>query len=165
MITTCKFAPRSVVCLAMLALTAGADGWGADIGLMSSADRQRMAGILKQAQVLQAGRVLVHLSQTCNLIIKDITYPVLDVRELVPGASFAHGINQIVILNEKLQVEQAFKYVAQLPLYCVGNRLHTLGVLKVNQVDPGGNVLVFESAREQPLYETVDDNATAKAPF
>ena len=66
---------------------------------------------------------------------------------------------KIVILNEKLSVEQAFSYLAQRPLFCSGNELHTLGSLKVNQVDPGGNVLVFDSAKDQPRYKTVDDNA------
>lgn len=116
---------------------------GADSGLMTSAERQHLVQILLKAHVLEQGRVLVHLIHTCNLTIQGAPYAVLDTRELIPGASFAHGYNQIVLLDKALRVQQAFQYYDERPLFCSGNELYVFGELSVNQVGPGGDVLVF----------------------
>ncbi len=136
----------------------------ADPGLMTSAERQHLVQILLKAHVLRQGRVLVHISQTCNLRIKGASYPVLDVQGLIPGASFAHGFNQVVILDKTLRVEQSFQYIRERPLFCLANELYVFGELAVNQVGTGGNVLVFETAQDQPTYRTVDSNTIRNPP-
>ena len=137
--------------------------YSSDSSLTSPETRHHLVDSLTKAHVLDPQRVLVHLSQTCNLLIGGKSYSVLDVRELVTGASFAHGVNQIIILKEPAYVEQSFKYLDQRPLFCSGNQLYVLGNLKVNHVDPGGNVLVFQSPTEQPTYRTVDTNSLPKS--
>lgn len=137
----------------------------ADEGFTSAADRQHLAAVLLRAGVLEKGRVLVHLSHTCNLRIGGDVYPVVDVRELVPGASFAHGLNQIVILDRRLNVEQSFEYVDHRPLFCSGNELYVFGQLEVNQMDPGGNVLIFADPKKPPACKTVDFNKLRSVPI
>ena len=137
---------------------------GVDSGLMTSTERQGLIQLLLKARVLRQGRVLVHLSQTCNLIIQGASYTILDARELIPGASFAHGYNQVVVLDESLRLQQAFQYIDQRPLFCSRNELYVSGELAVNGVDPGGNVLVFKRPKEPPTYRTVSFNTIRNAP-
>jgi hypothetical protein len=119
-------------------------------------DRQKLVQALLSAKVIDAERVLVHISHTCDLHIDGSTYPVLDVRELVKNASVPRGYNQIVILTSSFSVRQALRYTTERPLFCDGNKLYVFGTLMVRNEAPGGNVLVFSSNAEKFVAKNVD---------
>jgi len=98
---------------------------------------------LMKAEVTDSERQLVHLSHTCTLMLEGQRFPVIDVREIVPGVPSPRGVNAIVILDERLHVKRAINYVDQRPLYCAGNQLMLYGMLAVDNVGAQGNILTF----------------------
>ena len=98
---------------------------------------------LMKAEITDADRQLIHLSHTCTLIIGGQRFPVIDVREIVPGVPSPRGVNSIVILDGGLRVQRSIGYVDQRPLYCVDNQLVLYGLLAVDNVGDQGNVLTI----------------------
>lgn len=107
-------------------------------------DRSRLVKLLYEAEILNKDRSLVHLSHTCNLVINNHEYPVINTRELVKGAMTPRGVNQIVVLNYGYQLVKTIEYSTALPLFCEGNKIYLHGDLIVDGFSETGNVLVFE---------------------
>ena len=114
-------------------------------------DRQTSAAALLKAGTLHRDRQLVHLSHVCDIEMKGKHLPIVDLRELVPGASSARGVNRIILLNDKLAPVKTIDYTTQRPLFCSGQRLFVFGDLSVG-AGPEGNVLEF-----------IDDGRTVRA--
>jgi hypothetical protein len=121
-------------------------------------DRRNLIAALRKAREITAGDIIVHVSHTCNLLIGKDSYPVVDVRQLIPGASSPHGLNRVVIFDRLLHVQQDFLYEDARPLFCSQNKLYLTISLSVNQIGDGGNVLIFSTTKEQPDYQTIDPN-------
>ena len=115
-------------------------------------------GSLLQNEVLKDGRLLVHLSHTCNLVVEGKSLPVVDVRELVKGASTPRGISRIVVLDGALTPLHAIEYGSARPLFCRGNRLFLYNDISIDVVSPEGNVLVFGEGAATISTETIDPN-------
>ncbi|HXP59728.1 MAG TPA: hypothetical protein VN829_04505, partial [Dongiaceae bacterium] len=104
-----------------LLATAGCSSPGGSSG--HPADRAALRNALRTSGVLEKGRQLVHLSQIGNLEVEGQSFPVVDIMELVPGASTPRGINRIVVLDAALAPVQQIEYTTERPLFCKGNRL------------------------------------------
>lgn len=57
--------------------------------------RERLFQALLADNVLDPDRQLVHMSHACSLRVDDQSLPVVDVQELVKGASAPRGVNRI----------------------------------------------------------------------
>lgn len=104
-------------------------------------DRRAIAAALTRAGVLDDERQVVHLSHVCDLRLGKRHLPVVDLRELVPGASTARGVNRIIVLNDQLVPVRTLEYATERPLFCRGAQLFVYGDLSVGSDE--GNVLEF----------------------
>lgn len=121
-------------------------------------DRARIVEALRQSGELDPHRGLAHVSHTCDLLIAGRRYPVVDLRELVRGASTPRGVNRVVVLSPDLVVVQRIAYTQQRPLFCQGSRLYLWGSLMLNELSPEGNVLDFSDGGRRVGVENVDVN-------
>lgn len=76
------------------------------------------------------------------LTINEQAYAVVDIRELVKGATTARGINQIILLNSAYQLINRIEYGNARPLFCEDNKLYLHGNV-ISDGQEEGNVLVF----------------------
>src|SRR5690606_28855334 len=67
-------------------------------------DQAYLAQLVRQSEIADSERSLVHVSHTCTLTIDQKTYAVVDMRELVKGATTARGVNQIILLSAENQM-------------------------------------------------------------
>jgi hypothetical protein len=123
-----------------------------------SASRDQLFMALRNSKVLDPDRRLVHLSQTCTLQIDGASYPVVDVEEIVKGASTPRGVNRIVILNADLKTVKAIDYTTQRPLFCLDNRLYVYGDVTIGNTLPEGNVLTFSNKGQRVALSHLDPN-------
>jgi len=100
----------------------------------------------------------VHLSHSCNLVIDNQIYAVIDIRELVKGATTARGINQIILLNSEHQLVNRIEYGQARPLFCENNKLYLYDTLIVDGQAEEGNVLQFTDAGFAVTVTTEDLN-------
>ncbi len=140
-------------------------GWLAAWGLAVSAagpapldDQARLVAALRGASELNPARGLAHVSHVCDLLVEGERYPVADVRELVRGATTPRGVNRIVVLSPGLLPVRRLPYAGQRPLLCRGNRLYLFGAVRLDELPPEGNVLVFSDKARRVRVETVDVN-------
>lgn len=122
--------------------TASAAALGAERPNDRLKDRDTLIAALLKARVFHKDRQLVHMSHVCDLRLKGSNFPVVDVRELVPGASTARGVNRIVVLNDKLAPVKTIAYTTERPLFCDGTKLFVFGDLSLG-AGAEGNVLEF----------------------
>jgi hypothetical protein len=106
-------------------------------------DQAYLAQLVKDAQIADNQRSLVHLSHTCTLTIDGQTYAAIDMRELVKGATTARGVNQILLLNAENQLINRVEYGNARPLFCEDNKLYLYGDIIPEGQAEEGNVLVF----------------------
>lgn len=104
------------------------------------------------------GRLVAHLSHTCNLTIDDELFHVIDVRELIPGAMVPRGYSRIVLFDQGMTAVNAIEYVSQRPLFCEENRLYLLGDLTIDMVNGEGNVLTFGDKGEWIEIDSIEAN-------
>lgn len=121
-------------------------------------DRTSLINALHQAGALSKERQRVHMSHTCNLEIGGALYPVMDIRELVRGASVPRGINHILVLDPSLIIKQKIEYTTERPLYCSKNQLFVYGDLMIDGLLPEGNVLTFSAGATQVTISNLDMN-------
>lgn len=121
-------------------------------------DHAAFEAFLREAKVLSKDRRLVHLSHTCNLVIGGRNYPILDIRELVPGAVVPRGYNRIAMLNEGGKVLAVIEYGNARPLFCKADSLFLFGDIAVGNVGPEGNVLTFSADGSVISVGYVDPN-------
>ena len=95
------------------------------------------------ARVLHPDRLLVHLSHTCSLRIDRHLYPVVDIQELVRGATTPRGVNRIIILNPSLKPMHTIEYTTERPLFGHAHQLYLWGDVMINDRMPEGNVLTL----------------------
>jgi hypothetical protein len=105
--------------------------------------RERLMLALRSARVFDPARLVAHVSHTCSLTIDGQPYPVVDLEELVPGATTPRGVNAILVLAPTLQVAQRLEYTRERPLFCAGNKLYVWGDLHVDDQPSEGNELSF----------------------
>lgn len=106
-------------------------------------DQAYLTQLVKDAEISDNERSLVHVSHTCTLAIDGQTYAAVDMRELVKGATTARGVNQILLLNAENQLINRVEYGNARPLFCEDNKLYLYGdVIPEGQAEEG-NVLVF----------------------
>ena len=135
--------------------------WGMVVGaapLPPLDDHARLVTALRDAGEINPVRGLAHVSHACDLLIDDDRYPVADVRELVRGATTPRGVNRIVVLTPGLVPVQRLPYASQRPLLCRGNRLYLFGAVRLDELPPEGNVLVFSDKARQVKVESVNVN-------
>jgi len=123
-----------------------------------SDERAAYADTLMSQGVLVEGRLLSHLSHVCNLDLGGEVFPVLDIRELVPGATTPRGLARIAILNKEQAVVAVFEYGSARPLFCEGNRLFLHGDLAIDNIGPSGNVVEFAGPNTAPAVTQIDPN-------
>lgn len=121
-------------------------------------DQARLVTALRIAGELNPARGLAHVSHACDLLIEGERYPVADVRELVRGATTPRGVNRIVVLSPDLVPVQRVPYASQRPLLCRGNRLYLFGAVRLDELPPEGNVLVFSDKAQQVRVVSVGFN-------
>ena len=149
--------PLAVLAVFMVGLLVGgpaAQGKGAN----PLKDRGAVFGALLKSGTLQKDRQLVHLSHVCNLEINGRQFPVVDVMELVPGATTPRGVNRIIVLTDKLVPVQTIDYTTQRPLFCQKQRLFVFGDLMIGGVLPEGNILSFSDDGRAVDVQQVDVN-------
>lgn len=106
-------------------------------------DQAYLAQLVKDAEIADNERSLVHVSHTCKLTIDGQTYAAVDMRELIKGATTARGVNQVLLLNAENQLISRVEYGNARPLFCEDNKLYLHGdVIPEGQAEEG-NVLVF----------------------
>ena len=66
-------------------------------------DQAYLVQLVRESEIANNERSLVHVSHTCTLQINGEAFAVVDMRELVKGATTARGINQILLLNSGSQ--------------------------------------------------------------
>lgn len=142
----------------LLALSGGAAVAEPSASMPFSVSHGALLGSLLSHGVLKDGRRLVHLSHTCNLVVEGASLPVVDLREMVKGASAPRGFSRVVVLDAGLRPLHAIEYGAARPLFCQGNRLFLHGDVSVDVVTPEGNVLVFEDSGTTVTTEVIDAN-------
>lgn len=121
-------------------------------------DQARLVAALHNAGELNRARGLAHVSHACDLLIDGERYPVADVRELVRGATTPRGVNRIVVLSPALIPVRHVAYVNQRPLLCQGNRLYLFAAIRLDELPPAGNVLVFSDKARVAQVESVSVN-------
>ncbi|BAP56763.1 hypothetical protein THII_2466 [Thioploca ingrica] len=121
-------------------------------------DRTSLFQILFKAGVLHKDRQLVHFSHVCNLQIKGKWFPVVDVMELVKGATTPRGINKIVVLNPARILVQTIEYTTERPLFCKYNQLFVFGNIMIDNTLPEGNVFSFTNEGHHVEISQVDIN-------
>lgn len=113
---------------------------------------------LESQKIFDADRQLAHFSHVCSLRIGGANYPVVDIRELVPGAATPRGVNRIIVVNPRLAPVRQISYTTQRPLFCAGNRLFVYGDLEVDNSMPEGNVLTFTDGGKKVQLSRVEAN-------
>lgn len=126
-------------------------------------DRSRLIKILSASEVLNKSRSLTHLSHTCNLIINNREYPVINIRELVKGAMVPRGVNRIIVLNNGYQLVKDIEYANATPLFCEENKLYLNGDLIVDGFPEKGNVLQFVDDGYEVIL--LEENLNEKLPL
>jgi len=147
----------AMLAVLMAGLLAGAPAAQAK-GVNPLKDRGIVLGALLKSGVFHRDRQLVHLSHVCNLQISGRLFPVVDVMELVRGATTPRGVNRIIILTDKLVPVQTIDYTTQRPLFCQKQRLFVFGDLMIGNVLPEGNVLSFSDNGRVVDVQRVDAN-------
>lgn len=109
-------------------------------------DQTKLTNLLKESEIADPARSLVHVSHICNIVIDQQQYTVVDMRELSKGAQVARGTNQILLLNPGQQLVQRIDYGQARPLLCEKNKLYLYNNISVDGSTAEGNVLVFEDA-------------------
>ena len=98
------------------------------------------------ARILHPDRLLVHLSHTCSLRIDRHFYPVVDIQELVRGATTPRGVHRIIILNilnPSLKPMHTIAYTTERPLFCHAHHLYIWGDVMIEGQMSEGNVLTL----------------------
>lgn len=126
-------------------------------------DQAALINLVRGAEITDKERSLVHLSHSCNLVIDNQIYTVIDMRELVKGATTARGINQIILLNSEHQLVNRIEYGQARPLFCESNKLYLYDTLIVDGQAKEGNVLHFTDAGFAVTVTT--ENLNTKLPL
>lgn len=155
-----EFPPHNRTSLGVLAIALAVSGCKTS---KSSVDAQRRLESLRRelqtTGILDKDRKLIHLSFVGNLKVDGQTFAVLDIMELVPGASTPRGVNRIIILDPSLVAAQQIEYTTERPLFCQGSRLFVWGDLTIGGVLPEGNVLTFTDHGHRVSVSKVDFNS------
>jgi hypothetical protein len=106
-------------------------------------DQAYLAQLVRESEIADNERSLVHVSHTCTLTIDGQPYSAIDMRELVKGATTARGVNQVLLLNAENQLISRVEYGNARPLFCEGNKLYLHGDVIPDGQAEEGNVLVF----------------------
>lgn len=106
-------------------------------------DQAYLVQLMRESEIADNERSLVHVSHTCTLTIDHQTYAVVDLRELVKGATTPRGVNHIIVLNSENQMVNRVEYGNARPLFCYDNRLHLHGEVIPDGETEEGNVLIF----------------------
>jgi hypothetical protein len=120
--------------------------------------RAELFRALLAARAVHPDRLLVHMSETCSLRIDHKSYPVVDLQELVKGATTPRGVNHIIILSPSLKLVQKIEYTTQRPLFCLENRLYVWGDIMIGNVMPEGSVLTFTQHGREVSLSQVEAN-------
>lgn len=120
--------------------------------------RQQLYQALTKAKALGPDRMLVHFSHTCDLRIANRLHPVVEIRELVKGASTPRGVNRIIILSPSLAILQAFDYTNERPLFCSGSKLYLYSDITIDGVQGEGNVIDVAPQLKDWKLSHVDPN-------
>jgi len=106
-------------------------------------DRTALYDALRTRGALESGRLLSHVSHTCSLHIGDASYPVVDLRELVPSETSPRGVNAILILSPALDLVFRIDYADERPLFCRGGKLYVQGDISGSDLPGEGNEITF----------------------
>lgn len=119
-------------------------------------DRARLLSMLQRQGVVHPARRVSHLSYVCALNVQGRSMAVLDLREIISGAAVPKGYNRILVVDSNGRVATGISYATERPLVCRGRRLLVQGSLAMDNLGPGGNVLVFDHRGRPVRTEQVD---------
>jgi len=132
----------------------------APVGVEKLEDTRRtLVQTLRDAKALEPGRLVSHISHTCSLQLGGKRYPIIDLRELVPGETTARGINSILLLSPTLELVQRLDYASERPLFCVANHLYVWGDIWLETLGAEGNELTFGEQGQVESIRHVEANA------
>lgn len=109
-------------------------------------DQAYLVQLVREAEIANNDSVLAHISHTRSLTIDGQAYAVIDMRELIKGATTPRGFNQIILLNSENQPINRVEYGNARPLFCENNKLYLYGDVIPDGQAEEGNVLVFTDA-------------------
>jgi hypothetical protein len=118
-----------------------------------------LVDVLLKAKVIQPDLVLVHASQTCDLLADGLALHVVDVRQIGKTAGSPRGFNHIAVFDPSWRLVQDIGYVDQRPLFCKGNELVLFGDLAIRNEMPEGNVLAFHDKGASVTVRSLDYNS------
>lgn len=121
-------------------------------------DRTLLLKKLVENKTIDSQRFLAHLSHVCTLSVNNQQLPVIDIRELVKGASSARGINRILILNSTLKTLNQIEYYNYRPLFCKGEKLYLYGDLSIDGMSNEGNIISFDANGTVTDIQSLDSN-------
>ena len=103
-------------------------------------------------------RMVVHVAHVCSLVNDGITYPVVDIQELVRGAVVPRGVNSILVLTSELKLLRRIDYATERPLFCRDNRLYVWGALTIEGVPGEGNEITLGTRGEVTKLAHIEAN-------
>jgi hypothetical protein len=107
------------------------------------AGRQALLVALGAHHVFTPPRLVVHVSHVCNVVIGAAVFPVVDLQELVKGATVPRGVNAILVLDSDLHLVRRIDYTTERPLFCRDDRLYVWGDLAIEGVAGKGNEIAL----------------------
>lgn len=113
---------------------------------------------LLAGDILNPDRELVHMSETCTLQLSGKLFSVIDIQELVKGASTPRGVNRVVVLDSALKPVRTIAYATQRPLFCLDNKLFVYGDVTLDNSGAEGNVLTFANGARDVTLSHVEAN-------
>lgn len=114
--------------------------------------------LVKTAQVLEPNRRVVHLAHVCSVMLNGAAYPVVDLQELVKGATTPRGVNAILVLGPDGKLRRRIEYTTERPLFCAGAKLHVWGDLVVEGIKSEGNALELSDDGRGLAVEHIEAN-------
>ncbi len=126
-------------------------------------DQAYLVQLMRDAEIADNARTLVHVSHTCTLTIDQQAYAVVDVRELVQGAMTARGVNQIILLNSENQLVNRVEYGNSRPLLCDENKLYLYGDVIPDGQAEEGNVLIYTDSGF--MVTAIKEDVNSKLPM
>ena len=123
--------------------------------------RSALEALVRDAGVRDPNRRVVHLSHVCSLLVESTVYPVVDLQELVKGATTPRGVNSILIFDANGKLRRRLEYTNERPLFCAGPKLYVWGDLRVEGVLGEGNELELSEGGQRLSLRQVDVNGLA----
>jgi hypothetical protein len=152
---------RIAACVRALSLSALAGCGGHLPSDQLQASHELLLESLARDRIDDPARRVTHASHVCTLRIDADSFPVVDLREIVPGAVSPRGVNAIIVLDIHLRLVRRIEYTTERPLFCVANPLYVWGDLRIDGVASEGSELTFADRARTVTPRHVEANDMA----